>query len=133
MRYTRNNLLYQFVQILYSRTEVEFTRGTFRVKGDTVDVFPAYADFAYPPLLLRRRNRERCTRIDPVSGKKLSDEQRRGAVPGQPLRDRQRHACTRPSSEIQYDMVAAARLLREGGPRPAKPSASWSAPSSTWR
>jgi excinuclease ABC subunit B len=47
MRYTRNNLLYQFVQILYSRTEVEFTRGTFRVKGDTVDVFPAYADHAF--------------------------------------------------------------------------------------
>jgi len=32
---------------LYSRTTVEFKRGTFRVRGDTIDVFPAYADFAY--------------------------------------------------------------------------------------
>ncbi len=35
------------VAALYSRNEVEFFRGNFRVKGDTVDIFPAYADFAY--------------------------------------------------------------------------------------
>ncbi|MBO8481189.1 MAG: UvrB/UvrC motif-containing protein, partial [Muribaculum sp.] len=32
---------------LYSRTEGEFTRGSFRVKGDVVDIFPAYGDYAY--------------------------------------------------------------------------------------
>ncbi len=35
-----------FVEGLYSRTEAEFTRGNFRVKGDTVDIFPAYTDYA---------------------------------------------------------------------------------------
>ncbi len=44
---SRNKLLHQLVGSLYSRTQVDFTRGTFRVKGDTVDVFPAYADHAF--------------------------------------------------------------------------------------
>ncbi|HYQ58779.1 MAG TPA: excinuclease ABC subunit UvrB [Draconibacterium sp.] len=43
----RNALLYQFVEALYSRSEVDFNRGNFRVKGDTVDIYPAYADVAY--------------------------------------------------------------------------------------
>ncbi len=73
MRFTRNNLLYQFVQILYSRTEVEFSRGTFRVKGDTVDVFPAYADHAFR-IYFFGDEIESVQKIDPVSGKKLSDE-----------------------------------------------------------
>ena len=38
---SRNALLYNFVEALYSRSEVEFKRGNFRVKGDTVDIFPA--------------------------------------------------------------------------------------------
>ncbi len=42
----RNALLRKLVSGLYSRSEVEFNRGNFRVKGDTVDVFPAYADSA---------------------------------------------------------------------------------------
>lgn len=46
-RIARNAMLYQFVEALYSRTELEFERGQFRVKGDTVDIFPAYADLAY--------------------------------------------------------------------------------------
>lgn len=44
---SRTKLLHQFVSALYSRTEGEFNRGNFRVRGDTVDVFPAYADRAY--------------------------------------------------------------------------------------
>ncbi len=39
-------LLYQLVDALYSRTETDFKRGTFRVRGDTVDVFPAGGDDA---------------------------------------------------------------------------------------
>ncbi|MDX1285525.1 MAG: excinuclease ABC subunit UvrB, partial [Draconibacterium sp.] len=42
----RNAMLYQLVEALYSRSEVDFQRGNFRVKGDTVDVYPAYADVA---------------------------------------------------------------------------------------
>lgn len=44
---SRTKLLHQLVQGLYSRTEGEFHNGRFRIKGDTVDVFPGYADFAF--------------------------------------------------------------------------------------
>ena len=43
----RTKLLHQLVQSLYARTEAEFNNGNFRIKGDTVDVFPSYADHAY--------------------------------------------------------------------------------------
>ena len=44
---TRTKLLHRLVQSLYSRTEADFNRGNFRIKGDTIDVFPGYADEAY--------------------------------------------------------------------------------------
>lgn len=44
---SRTKLLHQLVQSLYSRTEAEFNHGRFRIKGDTVDVFPGYADDAF--------------------------------------------------------------------------------------
>uniref|UniRef100_UPI003216697A excinuclease ABC subunit UvrB n=1 Tax=uncultured Draconibacterium sp. TaxID=1573823 RepID=UPI003216697A len=43
---SRNGMLRQLVDALYSRSEVDFQRGNFRVKGDTVDIYPAYADEA---------------------------------------------------------------------------------------
>lgn len=69
----RNRLLFALVDILYNRTEVEFKRGTFRVKGDTVDVFLAYADYAIR-IYFWGDEIESIHRIDPVSGKKISDE-----------------------------------------------------------
>ena len=44
---SRTKLLHQLVQSLYSRTEADFTPGNFRIKGDTVEVYPSYADDAY--------------------------------------------------------------------------------------
>ena len=46
-RISRNAFLHRMVEILYSRTTADFKRGTFRVKGDVVDIFPAYMDHAY--------------------------------------------------------------------------------------
>ena len=43
----RNAFLHQLVNSLYSRTTDEFKRGNFRVKGDVVDIYLAYNDFAY--------------------------------------------------------------------------------------
>ncbi|TSE10732.1 MULTISPECIES: excinuclease ABC subunit UvrB [Aquimarina] len=44
---SRTALLHRLVQSLYSRTEAEFKHGNFRIKGDTVDIFPGYADDAF--------------------------------------------------------------------------------------
>jgi excinuclease ABC subunit B len=66
----RNKVLYQLVDSLYSRTTAEFSRGNFRVKGDVLDVFPAYADYAFR-ISFFGDEIEELSIIDPVSGKKL--------------------------------------------------------------
>ncbi|MBP6620340.1 MAG: DEAD/DEAH box helicase family protein, partial [Leadbetterella sp.] len=70
---SRNKFLYKLVEILYSRTEVEFNRGTFRVKGDTVDVYPGYADFAFR-IIFFGDDIEEIQMIDANSGKKIRSE-----------------------------------------------------------
>ncbi len=120
MRYTRNNLLYQFVQILYSRTEVEFTRGSFRVKGDTVDVFPAYADHAFR-IYFFGDEIESVHKIDPVSGKKLSDEANGVALYPANLFVTGKETLNTAIKEIQDDMVAQhAYFEKEGRDSEAK-------------
>ncbi|OEK06733.1 excinuclease ABC subunit UvrB [Roseivirga misakiensis] len=69
----RNQLLFALVDILYSRTEAEFKRGNFRVKGDTVDIYIAYGDFAYR-IYFWGDEIESIQMIDPSTGKKISDE-----------------------------------------------------------
>ena len=69
----RNQFLFKLVEILYNRTEAEFKRGNFRVKGDTVDVFIAYADFAYR-FIFWGDEIEAIHRIDPNTGEKISEE-----------------------------------------------------------
>ncbi|MCG8309709.1 MAG: excinuclease ABC subunit UvrB [Cytophagales bacterium] len=70
---SRNKLLFNFVDILYSRSEVEFKRGNFRVKGDTIDIFPAYADLAFR-IVFWGDEIENLQIINPATGKKISDE-----------------------------------------------------------
>lgn len=67
---SRNAFLHRLVEILYSRTTTDFKRGTFRVKGDTVDIYPAYMDFAYRVSFFGD-DIEELTTIDPASGKTL--------------------------------------------------------------
>ena len=69
----RNQLLFSFVDILYSRTEADFKRGTFRVKGDSVDIFIAYGDYAYR-IVFWGDEIESIQIIDPFTGKKVSEE-----------------------------------------------------------
>jgi excinuclease ABC subunit B len=66
---TRNSFLYNLVESLYSRTEIELTRGEFRVKGDTVDIFPAYADSGYRVVFFGDEI-ESLHSFDPESGRK---------------------------------------------------------------
>lgn len=66
----RNQFLRKLVDSLYSRNELEFRHGTFRVRGDTVDIFPAYADLAVRILFFGDQVEEIYT-FDPVSGDRL--------------------------------------------------------------
>lgn len=68
----RNTLLRKLVDSLYSRNEVEFKHGTFRVRGDTVDIFPAYADIAVRITFFGDDIEEIIT-FDPVNGGTISN------------------------------------------------------------
>jgi excinuclease ABC subunit B len=100
----RNKLLFALVDILYNRTEAEFKRGTFRVKGDTVDVFLAYADYAIR-IYFWGDEIESIQRIDPATGKKISDEKVVTIFPANLFvtGKEQLHTAIR---EIQDDLVA---------------------------
>lgn len=69
-RVSRNAFLHHLVEILYARTINDFKRGTFRVKGDTVDIYPAYMDYAYR-ISFFGDDIEELSAIDPVTGKTI--------------------------------------------------------------
>lgn len=70
-REDRNNFLRRLVDALYSRNEVEFKRGTFRVKGDTVDIYLAYEETALR-VIFWDDEIESIATIDPVSGMRIA-------------------------------------------------------------
>jgi len=68
---SRNKFLFQLVNSLYSRTESDFSRGRFRVRGDTVDIYPAYADFAFR-IIFFGEVVESIETFDPVNNKGMT-------------------------------------------------------------
>jgi excinuclease ABC subunit B len=68
---SRNSLLYKLNDSLYSRTETDFKRATFRVKGDTVDVNLPYAEYGYRFIFFGDEI-ETIETIEPVSGKRIA-------------------------------------------------------------
>ncbi|MCW1907804.1 MAG: excinuclease ABC subunit UvrB [Candidatus Saccharibacteria bacterium] len=71
-RRVRDKMLRQLTDIQYTRNDIDFSRGTFRVKGDVVDIFPAGEEVAYRVELFGDEV-ERITRIDPLTGEILAD------------------------------------------------------------
>ncbi|MFD3394281.1 excinuclease ABC subunit UvrB [Aquirufa sp. OSTEICH-129V] len=100
---SRNQFLFRLVEILYARTEGEFLRGTFRVKGDTVDIFLAYADFGYRVIFFGDEIEE-IHRIDPWTGKKISKETIVAIFPAN-LFVTGRETLNNAISDIQADLV----------------------------
>ena len=105
----RNRLLFGLVDILYKRTEAEFKRGSFRVKGDTVDIFLAYADYAVR-IYFYGDEIERIQQIDPESGKKISDETVATIFPAN-LFVTGKDALQQAIREIQDDMVLQVQMF----------------------
>ncbi|RJE74855.1 excinuclease ABC subunit UvrB [Reichenbachiella sp. MSK19-1] len=110
---SRNQLLFAFVDILYSRSEADFKRGNFRVKGDTVDIFIAYGDFAYR-IIFWGDEIEAIQRIDPYSGKKLSEESIVSIFPAN-LFVTGKDTLFQAINEIQDDMMAQVQYFEEEG------------------
>ena len=105
----RNRLLFGLVDILYSRNEIDFKRGTFRVKGDTVDIFLAYADYAVRVYFFGDEI-EALQLIEPHSGKKISDEKMATIFPAN-LFVTGKDMLQQAIREIQDDMVLQVQMF----------------------
>jgi len=64
---TRNQIISKLVEILYDRNDVDFRRGTFRVRGDVIEIYPTYDDYAYR-IELWGDEVEGLSQIDPLLG-----------------------------------------------------------------
>ncbi len=80
--FKRNSLLRALVDIQYDRNDVDFSRGTFRVRGDTVEVFPPYEGEQAVRIEFWGDEVERITNIDPLRGTPISDVDRVVFYPG---------------------------------------------------
>ena len=68
---SRQTLLSKLIEIQYERNDIDFHRGTFRVRGDVVEIFPAYEDCKALRLEFFGDELEQITEIDPLTAKKL--------------------------------------------------------------
>ncbi|GAB1473348.1 excinuclease ABC subunit UvrB [Bacteroidota bacterium] len=116
---TRSKLLYALVDSLYSRNENEFKRGVFRVKGDTVDIYPAYSDSAVRVIFFGDEV-ESIELFEPVSGVHIQDLDEISVYPANifvTTKERMKNAI----SQIQDDMMEQYRYFMEiGKPLEAK-------------
>jgi excinuclease ABC subunit B len=110
---SRNSVLHRLVTSLYSRTQADFNRGNFRVQGDTVDVFPAYADVAYR-VIFWGDTIESLESFDPGTGKKIKDLGELAIYPANifvTAKERMQQAIY----EIQDDLVRRINYFNENG------------------
>lgn len=113
MEISRQQLLYRLVESLYARTTVDFKRGTFRVKGDTVDVYLAYNDYAIR-IGFFGDEIEEIYSFEPETGKKIDDLLDCAIYPAQIYvspRDRLEQVI----HEIQDDLVAQMEFFQQQG------------------
>lgn len=109
----RNAFLRKLVDGSYSRNEVEFNRGNFRVKGDTIDVFPGYADYAIR-VVFWGDDIEEIKSFDPESGRTITELDQAILYPATMFVTTQErlHSAIR---EIQDDLVKQIDYFKEIG------------------
>lgn len=109
----RTAVLYALVDSLYSRTTAEFKRGNFRVKGDVLDVYPAYADYAFR-ITFFGNEIEEITTIDPVSGRSMDRVDDIAIFPANNYVT-PKDQLTRAIHEIQDDLVKQIAYFKDTG------------------
>ncbi|MGB5703698.1 MAG: excinuclease ABC subunit UvrB [Polyangiales bacterium] len=80
--YRRDRLLRRLVDIQYQRNDIDFHRGTFRVRGDVVEIFPAHSENLAVRVEFWGDEIERIVEIDPMRGKVLEELDQYGVYPG---------------------------------------------------
>ena len=109
----RDDLAKALVNALYTRNEIEFTQGKFRIKGETLDVFPAYADIAYR-IVFWDDEIDAIESFNPVTGSRIEEISEVTVFPANIFitsKDKMNAAI----EEIQQDMFKQAAYFREIG------------------
>ena len=113
MKTTRDDVAKALVSSLYVRNEIEFTQGKFRIKGETMDVFPAYADYAYR-IVFWDDEIDSLEMFNPVTGRRMEELSELTIFPANIFVTSQAklNAAVR---EIQDDMFKQTEYFREIG------------------
>ncbi len=109
----RNQFLRRLVEALYNRNEITFDRGTFRVKGDTVDIFIAYGDIAYKIVFWGDEIDEIYT-FDPINGNIIEQLDTAIIYPANIFVTTQQRI-NKAISQIQDDLVKQMQIFSEQG------------------
>ena len=110
---SRNKFLLGLVESLYSRTTSEFTRGTFRVKGDTVDIYLAYTEVALR-VVFWGDEIESIETFDPINNKTVEQFQAYQIFPAN-IFITSKDTINNAINEIQDDMMAQTEYFKETG------------------
>jgi len=109
----RDAILKALVAIQYGRNDVSFERGTFRVRGDTVEVLPAYEEQAVR-IEMFGDEIEKISKIDPLTGQTIAPLQRTAVYPAKHFVTN-RPTIERAVKEIRAELVERLRALKEAG------------------
>lgn len=112
---SRKKLLWTFVEGLYNRSEVEFNRGNFRVKGDTIDIFPAYSDHAIR-ILFWDDEIESIELFNPMDGHKIEKMDQVNIYPAN-IFVTSKEKMKDSIQEIQFDLMKQVDYFTEEGKR----------------
>ncbi len=113
----RDTLLRELVRVLYERNDVDFSRGTFRVRGDVVEVFPPYEDVKAIRIEFFGDFIEKLSWVDPLRGSTLADVPSVGIYPGSHYvntDEKRKHAIIAIQNELRdrlTDLKANMRLV----------------------
>lgn len=116
MKVERGQIFDRLLDLQYERSEFGFNRGTFRVRGDTVDIYPAYQDEAVR-LDLGINDIKKVSLINPVSGEVVENQNKSGTFTLYPAK----HFVTDPDEhkgvfeEIRKDLLIQVKNLKEKG------------------
>lgn len=109
----RDDLLFDLSNALYSRNDIEFARGRFRVKGDTVDVFPAYSETPFR-IIFWDDEIEELESFDPINGTRIESLQNITLFPAN-IFVTSKEKIKQATEEILLDMFTQAEYFREIG------------------
>jgi excinuclease ABC subunit B len=118
--FRRDELLRRLVDIQYQRNDVDFHRGTFRVRGDVVEIFPAHSDNVAVRVEYWGDDVEKISEVDPLRGKTLRELSHYAIYPGSHYvtpEEQRRKALTSIRTELQEQLA----LLEKDDVRPRAP------------